>query len=146
MSMRNILILGEQGQLATALKNQGTIAGHRLISMGRPALDFMHPETIEKAIEDINPALVINAAAYTAVDTAESERDVAYAVNASGVGMLGRDCAERDIPIIHISTDYVFAGTNTTPINLMTPWHRKAFTENQKPRAKQNFAMPTRNI
>ncbi len=115
MSGQDILIAGESGQLARALKNIGNIGDHRLICAGRPALDITRPETIARILEDIKPALVINAAAYTAVDKAESDAATAFAVNASGVGELGRQCARRNIPIIHVSTDYVFDGTAQTP-------------------------------
>ncbi len=115
MSQQNILIAGEQGQLALALKNIGSIKGHRLICAGRPTMDVTRPETIIKTIDDVNPALVINATAYTAVDRAESDSKAAFAVNASGIGELGRYCGQRDIPVIHVSTDYVFDGAATTP-------------------------------
>jgi dTDP-4-dehydrorhamnose reductase len=60
------------------------------------------------------PSLVVNAAAYTAVDKAEAEPELAFAVNADGVGKLGAECARRDIPVIHLSTDYVFDGTKAS--------------------------------
>ncbi|MBL4893232.1 MAG: dTDP-4-dehydrorhamnose reductase [Rhizobiaceae bacterium] len=115
MAKQDVLVVGENGQLATALKQKETIAGHRIISLGRPAMDLAHAETIEQAIGEHNPALVINAAAYTAVDKAESEADMAKAVNADGVGRLGQICARHDIPVIHISTDYVFDGKAKKP-------------------------------
>ncbi len=115
MPKKNILILGRNGQLASSLGQTKTIAGHHVISIGRPIVDLARPQTIEKAIRDINPALVINAAAYTAVDKAECEPDIATAVNANGVGRLGQFCALNDIPTIHISTDYVFDGQANTP-------------------------------
>lgn len=115
MAKQDILVVGESGQLATALTQNETIAEHRIIAVGRPSLDLTRTETIEKTIEELNPALVINAAAYTAVDKAESEVDLANAVNATGVGRLGQVCAQNDIPVIHISTDYVFDGKASTP-------------------------------
>lgn len=115
MAKRDVLVVGGNGQLATALKQREMIAGHRIIAVGRPAMDLARTETIEKTIVELNPALVINAAAYTAVDKAESEADMANAVNATGVGVLGQICARNDIPVIHISTDYVFDGKAKTP-------------------------------
>lgn len=115
MAKREVLVVGGSGQLATALKQNETIAGHRIISIGRPGLDLAQAETIEQAINEINPALVINAAAYTAVDKAESEPDLASSVNSVGVGRLGQVCAQNDIPVIHISTDYVFDGKSKAP-------------------------------
>lgn len=115
MSQHNILIAGKQGQLALALKNIGNIKGYRLICAGRPAMDITRPETIQKILDEVKPALVINATAYTAVDLAETDSKAAFAVNASGIGELGRHCAQREIPVIHVSTDYVFDGAAITP-------------------------------
>lgn len=115
MAKRDVLVVGESGQLAIALKQIEEIAGHRIIAIGRPTMDLARSETIQKTIADLNPALVINAAAYTAVDKAESDVDLANAVNATGVGELGRHCALNDIPMIHISTDYVFDGKANAP-------------------------------
>jgi dTDP-4-dehydrorhamnose reductase len=105
-----ILVTGGTGQLASALAT--TTGVHRV---GRPAFDFDRPETIEAAFRAATPRLVINAAAYTAVDAAETNAEAAYRANRDGPAILARLCAEADIPLIHISTDYVFDGAKPDP-------------------------------
>jgi dTDP-4-dehydrorhamnose reductase len=106
-----ILVTGATGQLAKALAEAAVGAsGVSVVTMGRPGLDLARPETIEAALEMVAPDLVINTAAYTAVDKAESEPDLAFSVNATGAGLLAQRCQARALPIIHVSTDYVFAG------------------------------------
>jgi dTDP-4-dehydrorhamnose reductase len=110
MSDRPILVTGLNGQLATALAERAEV--HRV---GRPAFDFDRSETIAASFHAARPRLVINAAAYTAVDAAESDRDAAYRANRDGPAALARLCAEADIPLIHLSTDYVFDGRKASP-------------------------------
>lgn len=107
-----ILCTGHTGQLAQALVEVG---GHDVVAKGRPDLDLTMPETLEHALDRFTPGVVINTAAYTAVDKAESEREEAFALNGAGAGALADACAKRDIPFIHISTDYVFDGTKFSP-------------------------------
>jgi dTDP-4-dehydrorhamnose reductase len=105
-----VLVTGGTGQLASALAHaQG------ILRVGRPVFDFDRPDTIEATFRGTAPRLVVNAAAYTAVDAAESDADAAYRANATGPAILGRLCAEADIPLVHVSTDYVFDGTKPTP-------------------------------
>jgi dTDP-4-dehydrorhamnose reductase len=106
---RPVLVTGGNGQLASAL---ATAPGIQRV--GRPAFDFDRPETIEAIFRATAPRLVVNAAAYTAVDAAESDADAAYRANSHGPAILAQLCAEADIPLIHISTDYVFDGTKPT--------------------------------
>ncbi len=105
---RPILVTGGSGQLATALS-----AGTQRV--GRPDFDFDRPETIAQTFRAVGPAIVVNAAAYTAVDAAENDADAAYRANRDGPAILARLCAEADIPLIHVSTDYVFDGAKTEP-------------------------------
>jgi dTDP-4-dehydrorhamnose reductase len=105
-----ILVTGGSGQFASAL---ATHAGVRRI--GRPAFDFDHPETIAASFRSAAPRLVVNAAAYTAVDAAENDADAAYRANRDGPAILARLCADADIPLVHISTDYVFDGAKPDP-------------------------------
>lgn len=107
-----ILVIGRSGQLATALARSGRPDIHCL---GRPDLDFDRPETLAAAIATLSPALVVNAAAWTAVDAAESDPEGAACANRDGPALLARLCAERGIPLIHVSTDYVFDGTKGAP-------------------------------
>ena len=109
---RPILITGGQGQLATAL---ATAAKVPVQLVGRPAFDFDHPATIAACFRAANPWLVVNAAAYTAVDAAETNADAAYRANRDGPAELGRLCAAAGVPLIHVSTDYVFDGNKPAP-------------------------------
>lgn len=112
MTDRPILITGGEGQLARALEATAQVPVRRV---GRPVFDFDRPETIEACFRAADPWLVVNAAAYTAVDMAETDADAAYRANRDGPADLARLCAAADIPLIHVSTDYVFDGTKPTP-------------------------------
>jgi dTDP-4-dehydrorhamnose reductase len=106
-----ILVAGAQGQLARALAEAAQRHGsHQVVALGRPRLDLLDHATIAKAMADVEPDLVVNAAAYTAVDKAESDRESAFAVNRDGAGALAAAARASDISIIHVSTDYVFDG------------------------------------
>jgi dTDP-4-dehydrorhamnose reductase len=111
-----VLVIGREGQLSSSLARRG--AGHpwlQLAFAGRPVLDLERPETIEAAVAQAMPDAIVNAAAYTAVDRAEDETDLAFRINAEGAGAVARAAAARDIPIIQISTDYVFDGSAREP-------------------------------
>jgi dTDP-4-dehydrorhamnose reductase len=107
---RPILVTGGTGQLATALA-----ASASTCVVGRPKFDFDRPDTVAEVFRAAAPRLVVNAAAYTAVDAAEKDIDAAYRANRDGPAILARLCAEADVPLIHISTDYVFDGTKADP-------------------------------
>jgi dTDP-4-dehydrorhamnose reductase len=109
---RPILVTGGTGQLAAAL---ATLGRERVQRVGRPAFDFDRPETIEATFGAVAPGLVVNAAAYTAVDKAESDSVAAYRANRDGPEALARLCAAAGIPLIHVSTDYVFDGEKPSP-------------------------------
>jgi dTDP-4-dehydrorhamnose reductase len=110
--MGSILVTGGSGQLATALSAQG---GARIKLVGRPEFDFDHPETIAAAFRAAAPGLVVNAAAYTAVDAAEADEAAAFRANRDGPAELARLCAAAGIPLIHVSTDYVYDGEKPSP-------------------------------
>jgi dTDP-4-dehydrorhamnose reductase len=109
---RRILVTGGSGQLASAL---ATIGGDRVLLAGRPALDFDRPETIAAAFREADPWLVVNAAAYTAVDAAETDEAAAMRANRDGPAELARLCAGAGVPLIHVSTDYVYDGEKASP-------------------------------
>lgn len=112
----SILVTGGSGQLAAALGSVQTgPAGHDVIVIGRPVFDFDRPESIAAAIARVRPALVINAAAWTAVDAAEAEPEAAARANHAGPALLARACHETGTKLIHISTDYVFDGAKGAP-------------------------------
>ncbi|MDH1264570.1 dTDP-4-dehydrorhamnose reductase [Pseudomonas sp. GD03944] len=109
----NILLIGANGQVSREL--QLRLAGQgQVIVRGSQQLDLARPEQIRQQVRDLRPDLIINAAAYTAVDQAESERDLAFAINATGPGILAEEAAALGAPLIHYSTDYVFDGSKET--------------------------------
>lgn len=108
MSGPIILVLGRSGQLASALADRG---GDDIVTAGRPDFDLTRPDASERLLDWRRPAAVINAAAYTAVDRAESEPDLAFALNRDAPAALAKACARAELPLIHVSTDSVFDGT-----------------------------------
>ncbi len=113
----SILIFGKSGQVATELAVAPWKPGAKLHFLGRGDLDLERATQDEIAgiIRRIGPSLAINAAAYTAVDKAETEPDIAFALNAAAPGLIAQSCAQAEIPLIHISTDYVFDGAKNAP-------------------------------
>ena len=107
-----ILVTGGAGQLAQALA-RARPDGVSLV--GRPVFDFDRPETVAAAVRRARPALVINAAAFTAVDAAETDSAAARRANAEGPGLLAEACARAGAQLIHVSTDYVFDGCKGAP-------------------------------
>ncbi len=111
-----LLIAGWQGQVARALVELAPSASDiEAFAVGRPGLDLCNAATIKRAMTDFRPDVIINSAAYTAVDKAESEQDAAFALNRTGAGLLAEEAAKRGAAIIHISTDYVFDGQKPAP-------------------------------
>jgi dTDP-4-dehydrorhamnose reductase len=104
------LVIGRDGQVARALAAQ---AGADWQFVGRPDVDLAEPGSAARAIAEAQPSLVINAAAYTAVDRAESEPDLAMRVNGAALGEIGAAASAVGAGVIHFSTDYVFDGTGT---------------------------------
>jgi len=109
-----ILITGAGGQLGRNLSEFGQTS-FDIFALDRQALDITDLQSVEKVIGDICPDCVINAAAYTAVDKAETEPDQAFNVNRDGPANLAKVCSLLDIPLIHVSTDYVFSGNKSSP-------------------------------
>ena len=111
-----ILVTGTKGQVATALIERAKLSHDiELIALGRPELDLENPATVMAAVSSARPDLVVNAAAYTAVDKAESEPDRAFAINRDGAAAVARATAALNVPLIHLSTDYVFDGAKLSP-------------------------------
>jgi dTDP-4-dehydrorhamnose reductase len=110
-----ILVTGKEGQVDTSLQMRGEALGLEIIRIGLPEIDLSQPETLEAVVREINPGVIISSAAYTAVDKAETEVELAQRINGDAPGILARLAAELDIPILHLSTDYVFAGDKDTP-------------------------------
>jgi len=110
-----VLVTGATGQVGRALLKCAPAPGVEVMSLGRGDLDFTDVSAIVRTISDLQPAVVINAAAYTAVDLAESQQGLAYAVNSVAVAALARACAERRARLVHVSTDFVFDGALGRP-------------------------------
>lgn len=110
-----IFVAGASGQLARALKARAGAAGHVAETFGRPALDLASSADPAPAIAGFAADIVINAAAYTAVDKAESEPELALAVNRDGAARLAAAARRLGLPFLHVSTDYVFDGGKGAP-------------------------------
>ncbi len=110
-----ILVTGGEGQVARTLADAGRAAGVDILRVGRPRFDFDRPETLDATVRATAPALIVNAAAYTAVDAAEADQEAAYRANRDGPARLAALAAEAGVPLIHISTDYVFDGDKGAP-------------------------------
>ena len=108
-----ILVFGKTGQVATELQRLNDVT-----ALGRDDVDLSDPEACAVAVHEIAPEAVINAAAYTAVDRAEDEEYLANIINGDAPTAIAKACAALDIPLVHISTDYVFSGMDNTPYGL----------------------------
>jgi dTDP-4-dehydrorhamnose reductase len=112
-----LAVTGNGGQLARALVERAPALGHEVVAVGRAVLDLAtaDDETACRALAATGASAICNAAAYTAVDRAESEPELALAVNATGAGLVARAAARLGLPLVHISTDYVFSGDQPGP-------------------------------
>jgi dTDP-4-dehydrorhamnose reductase len=114
MSLPTILLFGKVGQVGWELRR--TLAPmSRLVCVDYPEVDFTAPDSIRRWIADAAPDIVVNAAAYTAVDKAETEAALAAKINAEAPGVMAEETARRGALLVHYSTDYVYEGTKTTP-------------------------------
>lgn len=111
-----ILVFGKTGQVATELQLQADVT-----ALDRHAADLSDPASCAAAIREHRPDVVINAAAYTAVDRAEEEPDLAQVINAQAPAAMAQACADLGIPFLHVSTDYVFDGSGTDPWQVNDP-------------------------
>ena len=110
-----LLVTGTQGQVVTALRRHAG-ADIEVIALGRPELDLAQDEDLTTLFASCKPDVIVNAAAYTAVDRAESESDLAFAINARGAAAVAQAAQALHVPVIQISTDYVFDGTASQPL------------------------------
>ncbi len=120
--MKNVLVTGANGQLARCIEKAASAFPELALHMAsREILDIEDQDAILNYLREHGIDICINTAAYTAVDKAESEKEQAFAVNASAVKALAGSCASNNIPLIHVSTDYVFDGTKTSPYQVTDP-------------------------
>jgi dTDP-4-dehydrorhamnose reductase len=106
----SILLTGANGQVGWELSHRGGQRGLEILALDRSDLDITDPVSVSNEVNRSNVSLVVNAAGYTAVDQAESEPELAFAVNRDGPAYLASACGKAGIPLVHISTDYVFDG------------------------------------
>jgi dTDP-4-dehydrorhamnose reductase len=105
-----VLVTGAAGMLGLDVLRAGERAGHELIGLDLPEIDITDPASVEGALQRVAPDAVLNCAALTDVDGQESKRELAQAVNGDGAGNLARAAAAAGVPLVHVSTDYVFSG------------------------------------
>ncbi len=118
--MRTILLTGANGQVGWELQRRLS-SSYYVISPGRDRLDLSDPDSICRSVREVRPDIILNPAAYTAVDKAESEADLSMRVNGVAPQILAEEAKQLDALLVHYSTDYVFDGNNTTPYREDTP-------------------------
>jgi dTDP-4-dehydrorhamnose reductase len=112
-----IIVIGARGQVGWELNRRATLLGHDVLAWDVAELDITAAAAVDQALDASGADVAINAAAYTAVDKAEQEPERAFAVNRDGPAHLAAACARSNIPLLHISTDYVFDGRKAVPYN-----------------------------
>jgi dTDP-4-dehydrorhamnose reductase len=123
-----ILLLGKTGQVGGALtpllrQLAGSSADEAVVTLGRADVDLSDAAALAQAVQRVQPSLIVNAAAHTAVDRAETEPDIAFAINAIAPGVLAQQAAKLNAFLVHYSTDYVFDGSQRTPYRESDPTH-----------------------
>lgn len=117
-----ILVTGSNGQLGKEMKQlESAYPGFRFIFLSREDMPVHHFELVRNVFKGYKPQYLVNCAAYTAVDKAESEKELAFQVNGEAVGVMAAVCKEYGTRFVHISTDYVFDGSSTTPYTTDAP-------------------------
>jgi dTDP-4-dehydrorhamnose reductase len=116
-----VAVVGTQGQVARSLAERGAARGIEVVNVGRPALDLLNIDSVEATLTGVAPSLVVNAAAYTAVDQAESDEETAEQINGRAAGRIAEVAQRLGVPVIHLSTDYVFDGTLDRPYRETDP-------------------------
>ena len=115
MSDKALLVFGGDGQLGRALAKAAAPKGWTIVALSRAAADITDADQVARAIAAHEPAVVVNAAAYTAVDKAESDSDAAFRINETGAGIVAKAASDAQATVIHLSTDYVFDGQASRP-------------------------------
>jgi len=105
-----LLVTGAGGMLGADVRRAGRRAGHELVLLGHAELDIADADAVQRGVDRADPQAIVNCAAWTDVDGAETQRDAAHLANADGPGNLARAAADAGIPLVHVSTDYVFDG------------------------------------
>lgn len=110
-----LLIIGSKGQLGSELVRKCKKSNFSFLALDLPEFNITDMSQVEKTLDDFKPSIIINASAYTNVDEAETDSKIAFSVNSDGPANLAVSCDKNRIPIIHVSTDYVFDGTKSQP-------------------------------
>lgn len=111
MRALRVAVTGKDGQVARSMIAVGPEMGVEIICVGRPRLDLLEPASLLPALEASRPDAIVSAAAYTAVDKAETEKEAAFAINGAGAGAVAKAARVLGVPVLHLSTDYVFDGS-----------------------------------
>lgn len=135
-SLERVAVIGAHGQLGRALCRQ---LGEAAVPFGRNDVDITQPATIETALQETQPTAVINAAAYNLVDRAEAEPAAAYTTNALGPRNLALFCEQHQVPLVHVSSDYVFGQEHLQ--DNREPRSRRPFTEDDLPAPQSAYAV-----
>lgn len=115
-ALKRMVVTGREGQVVRSLLERGALNGlFDVVALGRPELDLRDPERIDAALRQARPDIIVSAAAYTAVDRAETDEAEAHAINAVAPGRIAAAAARLGVPVIHLSTDYVFDGEKPEP-------------------------------
>jgi dTDP-4-dehydrorhamnose reductase len=115
-SRKRMVVTGRHGQIVSSLLERGQDDRRfAIIALGRPELDLSAPDTIDAALRRARPDVIVSAAAYTAVDRAETDEEAAMVINAVGAGRIAETAAALGVPLVHLSTDYVFDGAKPSP-------------------------------
>lgn len=122
MTPAKILLFGKIGQVGWELRRTLAPLG-QITCVDYPEVDFTNPDSIRRWIRESSPDLIVNAAAYTAVDKAESESTLAHQINGEAPGVMAEEAKKRGALLVHYSTDYIFDGTKTTPYVEEDPPH-----------------------
>ena len=113
---KRMVVTGREGQVVRSLLERGMSKGmFDVVALGRPELDLCHPEGIDAVLRQAQPDVIVSAAAYTAVDRAETDEAAAHTINAVAPGRIAATAAQLGVPVIHLSTDYVFDGEKPEP-------------------------------
>lgn len=116
-----VLVTGSYGMLAQDVISELQGRGHEVLSHDKDTLDILNPEAVEAALQDSSPDLLVNCAAWTAVDAAEENESIAFTLNAVAVQNLARAANNAGVRMVHVSTDYVFDGCQTVPYQADDP-------------------------
>jgi dTDP-4-dehydrorhamnose reductase len=144
--MVDLLITGVHGQLGSAVEKLATSRGLEVIGHDLDTLDITDPAAVEKILDETRPTTLVNCAAFTAVDDCESDPKNAFAVNGEAVGHLAEACNQVAARLVHISTDYVFAGDGSAPYSEAEPTAPRSVYGRSKLRGELMAASASRHL